>query len=108
MRSCGYSSVLSCDLCCRSSLLGVTAERRLRRYPASIDRKGDAVDEAGLVTCEEDDRRSKFLGLSYATCWRQRCELIHHLLGDRFHHAGARRAGGDGVDPDTTRAVFGG
>jgi hypothetical protein len=41
----------------------------LRRYPASIDRKSDAVDEAGMITSEEDDRRSKFLGLSYATCW---------------------------------------
>src|SRR5579862_8249724 len=28
MRSCGYSSVLSCDLCSRSSLLNVTADRR--------------------------------------------------------------------------------
>jgi len=41
----------------------------LCRDPASIDRKSDAVDEAGIITCEEDDRRSKFLGLSYATCW---------------------------------------
>ena len=41
----------------------------LRRYPAPVDRKSDAVDEAGIITGEEDDRRSKFLGLSYATCW---------------------------------------
>jgi hypothetical protein len=41
----------------------------LCRDPASIDRKSDAVDEAGIITGEEDDRRSKFLGLSYAACW---------------------------------------
>jgi uncharacterized protein YfaQ (DUF2300 family) len=41
----------------------------LRRDPAPVDSKCDAVDEAGIITCEEDDRRSKFLGLSYATCW---------------------------------------
>ena len=81
--------------------------RTLRRNSASIDRKRDAVHEAGIIAGEEDDRRSKFLRLSYATCWCQRCELIHHLAGDCFHHPGARRAGGDGVDPDTTRAVFG-
>jgi hypothetical protein len=37
--------------------------------PAPVDRKCDAVDEAGVITGEEDDRRSEFLGLSYATCW---------------------------------------
>ena len=39
------------------------AATALGRYSASIDRKGDAVDEAGIITGEEDDRRSKFLGL---------------------------------------------
>ena len=54
-----------------SSHLNVAVVRLvLCRDPASIDRKSDAVDEAGIITCEEDDRRSKFLGLSYATCWR--------------------------------------
>jgi hypothetical protein len=57
-------------MCSRSSLLNVTVARPVSgRDPASIDRKSDAVDEAGIITCEEDDRRSKFLGLSYATCW---------------------------------------
>jgi hypothetical protein len=42
----------------------------LCRDPAPVDRKSDAVDEAGIITGEEDDRRSKFLGLSHATCWR--------------------------------------
>ncbi len=42
----------------------------LRRYSAPVDRKSDAVHEAGIITGEEDDGRSKFLGLSYATCWR--------------------------------------
>ena len=53
-----------------SSHLNVAVVRLvLCRDPASIDRKSDAVDEAGIITCEEDDRRSKFLGLSYAACW---------------------------------------
>ena len=42
----------------------------LCRDPAPVDGKSDAVDEAGIVTGEEDDRRGKFLGLSHATCWR--------------------------------------
>jgi hypothetical protein len=41
------------------------------RNSASIDGKGDAVDEAGIVTGQKNDRRSQFLGLSYATC---RCQ----------------------------------
>src|SRR5271165_3213083 len=108
MRSCGYSSVVGCDLRSRSSQLNFRVRLVLCRYSAPVDCKCDAVHEAGIITGEEDDRRSKFLGLSNATCWCQRCELTHHLLGDCFHHAGARRAGGNGVDPDTTRAVFGG
>ena len=39
----------------------------LRRDPAPVDRERDAVDEAGVITREEDDRRSKFLRFSYAT-----------------------------------------
>ena len=54
-------------------VLGFTLKRHrrqaLRRDSAPVDRKSDAVDEAGIITGEEDDRRSKFLGLSYATCW---------------------------------------
>ena len=42
----------------------------LRRHPAPVDRESDAVDEAGVITCKKGDRRGKFLGLSYATCWR--------------------------------------
>ena len=41
----------------------------LRRDPAPVNRKCDAVHEAAIITCEEDDRRGKFLGLSCATCW---------------------------------------
>ena len=58
---------------CSSSVVGHDIKRRrrreLRRDPAPVDRKSDAVDEAGIITGEEDDRRGKFLGLSYATCW---------------------------------------
>src|SRR5579872_4858437 len=82
--------------------------RDSRRCSTPIDRKGDAVDEAAVITGEEDDRRSKFVGLSYATCWCERCELIHHLLGDCLHHSGARRARRNGVHPNTPPAVFGG
>ena len=58
------------DLPSVSSHLNVAAVRLVScRDPAPVDRKSDAVDEAGIITCEEDDRRSKFLGLSYATCW---------------------------------------
>jgi hypothetical protein len=57
----------------RMQLLIFTIKRRrrreLRRHSAPVDRKCDAVDEAAIITCEEDDRRSKFLRLSYATCW---------------------------------------
>ncbi len=49
--------------------VGTGWDLELCRDPASVDRKSDAVDEAGIITGEEDDRRSKFLGLSYATCW---------------------------------------
>jgi hypothetical protein len=53
-----------------SSHLNVAAARLVScRDPAPVDRKSDAVDEAGIITGEEDDRRGKFLGLSYATCW---------------------------------------
>ena len=64
------------------------------------------MDEAGVITGQEDDRRSKFLGRSDATRWCERSELIHHLFGDCFHHQGAHQAGGYGVDPNATRAVF--
>jgi len=54
-----------------SSRLNVAVARLvLCRDPAPVDRESDAVDKAGIITCEEDDRRSKFLGLSYAACRR--------------------------------------
>jgi hypothetical protein len=69
--SCGYLSVVSCDLCSVSSHLNVAVARLvLCRDPAPVDRESDAVDEAGVVTGEEDDRRGKFLGLSHAACRR--------------------------------------
>ena len=75
------------------------------RYSAPVDRKCDAVDEAGIITGEEDDRRGQFLGLSDATCWCLGCGLLHHLFGDTFHHRRARRAGGNGVDPNTAGRI---
>jgi hypothetical protein len=36
----------------------------LGRYPLSIDCKSDALNEAGIITGQKDDRRSKFLRLS--------------------------------------------
>ena len=53
-----------------SSHLNVAVARLVScRDPAPVNRKSDAVDEAGIIAGEEDDRRGKFLGLSYATCW---------------------------------------
>ncbi len=47
-----------------SSHLNVAVARLvLCRDPAPVDRESDAVDEAGVITCEEDDRRGKFLAV---------------------------------------------
>src|SRR3954469_238079 len=79
----------------------------LRRCTAAVDREGDAVNKAGVIAREENDRCGKFLGSSYPSCWCLGCELIHHLVGHSLHGPSARRAGGDGIDPDTTWAVLG-
>jgi len=66
--------VVGCDL---FSVFTLKRRRRpalRRRYSASIDGMGDAVDEAGIITGDKDDRRSKLLGLSDAACWCEKCE----------------------------------
>ena len=67
------------------------------------------MDEAGIVTRQENDRRGMLLGPSDATCWCHRRVPIHQFLENTFHHASARWASGaTALTRTPPRAAFGG